>query len=328
MAPLRYSARNKNAGNRREFFLNVNPIVFHAIESKESTVNSLEISPGIFFYMSKNYRLQSSKDTAGKIAATMAKYILKLVMKEAQRLISFWYNNVNMYFNRRSHGLRKPVKPKTPQRGKVKTPYIANTQQHTGQLRRSLIVSKINIFGAELYAKRVHAKTNNVDYIAILMRGASGGPRAYIPHLDLRIKGGRWGGIPSTYWRAWQTRFDKEVMAAETRLNNDIIKYVEKMKVLSPKEIRASRNTRHNKEYISNVTIDERNMSKESAKSKYKRNQGGQDPIDAPWEFEDTWEGMKTKFYGEAIPNNNLSWTAELNDVIRANNRRMSGRRI
>lgn len=317
-------------GPTRQFYLNVNPIVFHAIQSNDRNIASHEVSKGVYFYMSKSYRLEESKVTVGKIASTMAAHIQRLVQKEAMKLVKFWQSSVNLYFNRRAYGIRYKRGPRRiknrQQLGKVSTPYIANSRQHTGQLRNSLIISKVNIYGAELYAKRVHAKTNNADYIEILMHGARAGPRAYNPSLDLRVKGGTWRGITPKYWMNWQTRFTKELRNAEKRLSNDIEQYVEKMNILSKKEIRAARNQRHNKEFVANVSVDAKNMSKESKKTSYDKNQGGQDPIDEPWKFDDTWEGMKTKFYGEAIPRNNLSWTTELNEVIRANKRRNSGR--
>lgn len=321
-------------GPTRQFYLSVNPIVFYNSPSNDKSVNSVMIDRGIYFYMSKSYRLESSRTTAVNIAGIMATHITQLVQKEAQRLIKFWYDTVNMYFNRRAYGLGgrvTPYKPRMKQLGKVRTNYIANSRQHTGQLRRSLIVSNINMFGATLYAKHVHAKTNNVDYIDILMHGAPSGPRAYNPSLDLRVKSGRWRGIPSAYWMIWQMRFQKEVINAERRLSLDIEKYVEQMKVLSQKQIRASRSNRINKEFASRINVDVRNFGKEMSKSKYDeaKDYGRQDPIDAPYPQELTWQGMKEKYYANTIPRNNISWTTELNDVIKAETKRrqrLSGR--
>ena len=103
--------------------------------------------------MSKSYRLDSTKTTAQKLASTMASHITQLIQKESQLLIKFWYNNVNHYFNRRAYGVNHIGKfdpKKMRPRGKVRTHYIANSRQHTGQLRRSLTINEINIYGAEI----------------------------------------------------------------------------------------------------------------------------------------------------------------------------------
>lgn len=329
MARRSKSPINIQSGPTRQFFLSVNPIIFHPTESKDKNVISHQVGNGIYFYMSKSYRLDSTKTTVQKLSSTMASHITQLIQKESQQLIKFWYNNVNHYFNRRAYGVQHSGKfdpKKMRARGKVRTPYIANSRQHTGQLRRSLTINKINIYGAELYAKRVHAKTDNRDYIDILMGGAQPGPRAYNPFLDLRVKTGEWKGIPSSYWAAWQSRFLEEVKRAEQRLNRQIENYVEKMQILGTKEIRAARNNRHNKEFINTVSADEKNFSIEMKKPRYNQKQG-QMPMDSPYDFEETWEGMKTKYYGEAIPANNLSWTVDLNTVIRTEKQRRRGGR-
>jgi hypothetical protein len=100
---------------------------------------------------------------------------------------------------------------------------------------------------------------------------------------------------------------------------------------LTPKEIRAVRNVRHNKEFIAEVVKNERNFSIEFKKPKYKDNRG-LDPYDEPWDERQTWEGMKKDYYSKQL-NNPLNAAmmqpANLNEVIRreaARRRRNSGR--
>lgn len=321
-------------GPTRDFTLNVNPLVFHAKPSSDPNIKSYQVGRNVYFYMSKSYKLAEAQQTHEKIVTMMAGHIIKLVNKEAQRLLKYWYDNVNLYFNRRATGARYSrgrYRSKGPQRGKVSTPYIANSRQHTGQLRRSLTIRSVTVYGADLYARRVHAKTNNADYIEILMHGAMARRGAYVPSLDLRVKRGVWRGISSQYWRNWQVAFQKQVHLAEARINADIEKYVAKMNILTPKEIRAVRNVRHNKEFITEVVKNERNFSIEFKKPKYKDNRG-LDPYDEPWDERQTWEGMKKDYYSKQL-NNPLNAAmmqpANLNEIIRreaSRRRRNSGR--
>lgn len=326
--------RDPTTGPTRDFTLNVNPLVFHSKPSSDAGVNSYQVGRNVYFYMSKSYKLAESRDAHQKIVNMMSAHIIQLVNKEAQRLLKYWYDNVNLYFNRRAYGARYfhgTYRGRTKQRGRVKTDYIANSRQHTGQLRRSLTIRSVTVYGADLYARRVHAKTNNADYIEILMHGASAHRGMYVPQFDLRVKRGIWGGITPQYWRNWQTAFQKQVHLAEARVNADIEKYVTKMGILTPKELKAIRNVRHNKEFINEVVKNERNFSIEFKKPKYQGNRG-LDPYDEPWDERQTWEGMKKDYYAKQM-NNPLNAAmvqpAQLNEVIRreaARRRRVSGR--
>lgn len=254
----------------------------------------------------------------------MADYITKLVEKEAQRLMKFWYDNVNMYFNRRAYGVSHHAgayrNKRRQQLGRVKTAYIANSRQHTGQLRKAITLRKVNIYGAELYVRHVYAKTNNVDYVDILMRGASRKRGAYIPSFDLRIKRGIWGGIPSVYWLAWQTRFQKEIKNSEMKLQRQIESFIEKRKVLNTKQIRAARNNRYNKEFINTIKGETRNFSIEFKKPKYADNRG-LDPYNEPYDEKQTWQGMRELWISKQPMQGSLSWM-----IRQAEKRRNFGR--
>jgi len=314
--------RQRPGTNTREFVLNVDPIVFRSKPSKSNDMRSIQVARNVYFYTNKNYRVPASYQNEAKIVGIMYTHIMGLIIKEAQRLMSFWYDNINSYFNRRAHGWHAggPYSPKLPQRGKVNTIYIANSRQHTGQLRRSITLRSVNIYGAQLYARPVHAKTDNRDYIDILMRGASGGPRAYSPRLDLRLKGGIWKGIPSSYWQNWQFRFMREIRRSEARLNTQIEAYVTKMQILTPKQIKAAREGYRSKEFIRVTDEDMKNLRLELGKEKYSINRGLQ-PTEPERPFEETWAGMKAKYYAKQLENNpltaNLPLPAEINDVIR-----------
>jgi len=331
MAAIR---RDPTTEPTRDFTLNVNPLIFHAAPSPDKTIISYQVGRNVYFYMSKSYKLAETKEAHQKIVNMMSAHIIQLVNKEAQRLLKYWYDNVNLYFNRRAYGVRYNrgrYRARGPQRGKVSTPYIANSRQHTGQLRRSLTIRSISVYGAELYARRVHAKTNNADYIEILMNGAMAHQGAYTPILDLRVKRGVWRGISPQYWRNWQVAFQKQIHLAEARVNADIEKYVTKMGILTPKELKAIRNVRHNKEFITEVIKNERNFSIEFKKPKYQGNRG-LDPYDEPWDERQTWEGMKKAYYAKQIENPYnilLQQPSQLNTVIIRNasrRRRNSGR--
>jgi len=288
------------------------------------------VSKNVYFYSSAKYRVPASYKSEAILVGLMSQHILGLIQKEAQRLMKFWYNNVNMYFNRRAYGMGHaggPMRVKRPQLGKVKNNYIANSRQHTGQLRRSLTLRTINIYGAQLYARSVHAKTDNRDYIEILMHGAKGGG-AYNPALDHRVNHGRWGGIPSTYWMSWQHRFMREIRNSETRIQIQIEAYVEKMQVLSKKQIKAAREGYKSREFDRVTTEDMKNMRIELGKSKYKINQG-LEPMTEEYAYDETWEGMKAKYYAKQIDKNPLTAAiaqpAQLNEIIkraRRNNKR------
>lgn len=256
--------------------------------------------------MSKSYRVKEAEDLQKKIAATMANHIMQLIAKEVQQLQTYWYKNVNRFFSRRAYGkayFGKVSPPRPKQRGRVRTPYIANTRQHTGQLRRALTLSQVNIYGASMYVGRVYAKTDNRDYVDILMRGSAGKPGAYIPSFDLRVKHGWWGGINRVYWLTWQWNFMAQIRKSEARINQQIERYIEKMQILTPKELRAARNMRHNKEFVDNISTDERNFSIEFKKKKY----DDAHIKNEPYKKESTWEGMKSNYYAKTLAANPLT---------------------
>lgn len=311
----------------REFTLNIDPIVFRSKPSKANDIRSIQVSNNVYFYTSSKYRVPSSYQTEAKVVGVMYQHILNLIHKEVQRLMTFWYDNANLYFNRRAYGrwhASGPMRVRSKQLGRVNTRYIANSRQHTGQLRRSITLRSVNMYGAQLYARRVHAKTDNRDYIDILMHGAGPHPGAYNPSLDLRVKHGTWKGIPNTYWMNWQHRFMREIRKSEARLEAQIEAYVEKMNVLNKKQIRATREGYKSRQYTKEVEEDIKNMRIELGKDKYKIARG-QQPIDQEYPYEETWQGMKAKYYADELANNPLTvllpQPIHINEVIRRSRR-------
>jgi hypothetical protein len=204
-------------------------------------------------YISKNYPLARGREQdQTKFAKVIYDYILKLISREADRLIEYWRRNVNKYFNRRAYGryfgspntganISKNIKPfiitSTQMKSKANKPSTHPTPgksfANTNQLASALKVMNVSVWEAQLYVGRVYAPTNGVDYVQYLINGTSvvqGTP--YIPELDKRIhvEDGKWAGITSQYWGRWQKIFEDEIRRSETRLNIEIEEYVKKMK--------------------------------------------------------------------------------------------------
>ena len=112
----------------------------------------------------------------------------------------------------------------------------------------------------------------------------------------------------------------KEIRTSEARLNTQIEAYVAKMQVLTPKQIKAAREGYRSREFDRVTAEDMKNLRLELGKEKYSANRGLQ-PTEPEHPFEQTWDGMKAKYYNEQLRDNpltaNLPLPAEINDIIR-----------
>jgi hypothetical protein len=164
-----------------------------------------------------------------------------------------------------------------------------------------------------MYAGRVHAKTDNRDYIAILMSGAKPSPGKYNPKMDIREKYGTWKGIPNTYWLHWQASFTKQIQISEAKINAQIEAYIEKMKILDKNDIAIIRNTQSNVINRS-LILKEKNLNYNLTETKLKTTSSSN-----PYKYEETWEGMKSQYYEEIGQLENLDVNFELNTPKRRN---------
>jgi len=286
--------------NTRIFNLVVNPSIFHSKPSTNKGINSLQISKGTYFYMSKNYRIDNARQAQINVANKMARDIQALILVEVKYLQKFWYNTVNKYFNRRVAAYSawingswvgyNRLKHRKPHPSNKPSSKYNTTRQHTGQLRRSLKQGSVTPFGAMLYVARVYAKTNNRDYVEILIRGAKAGPRAYVPKLDFRVKHGKWKGIPKTRWAAWQRVFVLEIRKAEQRLNKKIDAYILNMGILNKSELAAVRAGRTGSpKYTKEIEQTEANWLKEFNGKGYK----AREEVIKAYAEESLWHGEK-----------------------------------
>ena len=56
--------------------------------SSDPNINSYQVGRNVYFYMSKSYKLAEAQQTHEKVVTMMAGHIIKLVNKEAQRLLN------------------------------------------------------------------------------------------------------------------------------------------------------------------------------------------------------------------------------------------------
>jgi hypothetical protein len=261
--------------NTRFFRIRVNQTLFHSKPSTDKNIQSVELGKNIYFYMSKSYRIEQSRDAHIKFGQDMSKQIQNIIKTEAMQLQKFWYDHVNQYFDRRASHYNKWTKQgswirTTKRRNLHPSPsdkpsaMYNTTRQHTGQLRKALKIGRITPMAIELYVAPCSAKTNRRDYVEILVKGASPGPRAYIPDFDFRIKNGTWKGIPKSYWAMWQMAFLKQIEVAEKRANAKIEKLINNMGILHQKDLRAIRErSSRNKQYIAEMDELDENYSKQ-----------------------------------------------------------------
>ena len=284
------------------------PSILHNKPSSDKNINSIEVGKGIYFYSSKSYRLPQTKQAQIDFGHVMAKNIQGIMLVEAQRLQKFWFDRVNTYFNRRATHYNNWIKGSWVgfNRSKSLKPHPSNkpsamyktTRQHTGQLRRALKIGTVTPFAIELYVAPCRAKTNGMDYVTVLVKGANAGPRAYIPAFDLRVKNGSWGGISQRYWSLWQAVFLAEIARSEKRINAKIEQAIEKMGVLHQKDLRAIRErSSRNKQYVQEVDAMDDQFSKQFDRKKWEEKQ--QRSLDH-WENYPKWEDIKKTNAGHA----------------------------
>ena len=110
-----------------------------------------------------------------------------LLMRAIQTV---WESNVERFFSR--HELYYGKKAKTKPHTHLKDAFYC-------EIGKGSIIGRIDV--------------DEAPYIKVLMFGAPPGSKAFIPSMGVRVKNGVWGGIPSMYWKTWQTFFQREVYA-------------------------------------------------------------------------------------------------------------------
>lgn len=184
---------------------------------------------------------QAKFDALEVAVATINQHIMKEVFRESERLIQYWFTNVDQYFNRSSH-LRyypskiigyKRTKHVTRPKGnedinRRRPPHKMSTKSY--QLRHALHIETMNAFGSRLFVYPCYSRSKGygtVDYVNILILGA---PEKfgnhYVPSINKRIRGGSWGGISARYWTVWWKVFNQEVQRSQDRLNKYVRQYV------------------------------------------------------------------------------------------------------
>ena len=229
----------------RTFILTVNEGILPISRQKKPGFNAIQRRDGTYF--NTKARIVGSQMVQMEYMTNFDKFINDAITTEARHLQQFWYNNVNKYFNRRAFGMyyyhsnTALLFSIRRFRGKYSNRKQFKRREHTGQLKRALTIRNKNTYGCELYVRPCYAKTGvPVDYVNILMNGARPQPKPYIPTLDRRvsIKGKYWGGISRSYWATWQSVFEKQVRAANTRLNHKIEQYVVSQGIMERKDMR------------------------------------------------------------------------------------------
>jgi hypothetical protein len=233
----------------RTFVIQLNESIVPFTKYKKKGFNGFQLSNGLWF--NTRARITGSQIVQMEHARNLERMINELINGEARKLQNFWFTHVNKYFNRRSLGMhyyrgsRSGLIASTRSfRGRYTRRQQFKRREHTGQLRRALIIKNKSLFGCELFVRPCYAKTGSpVDYVNILMRGARAKPKPYIPILDKRINipGRYWRGISSSYWAIWQAVFEKQVKAANTRINQRIEQYVISNKIIEKTDIRRAR---------------------------------------------------------------------------------------
>jgi len=239
--------------NSRTFRINIDPkkvgIPFGTKPHPSKEIVSVMLSHGTYFYMSKDYKIPAKFKDRVAFGKHIQSYIITLINKEVRQLMKYWIQNVENYFNRRAYGryfgnpntganrrtnIRSFIITPTQMKLKGNQPYPQIGKRpfkNTGQLKNSLRIMNVSIWGAELYVTSVYAPTNNADYVNFLIHGTRtvrGTP--YIPELDKRIHAhGRWIGITHRYWERWQKMFEQRIHGAESRLNAQISQYIKAM---------------------------------------------------------------------------------------------------
>ena len=223
--------------NKRTFLLQVNEGLLPLTKQKMRGYNGFQLSNGMWF--NTRARVEGSQIVQIEYMRNFNKYINDIITSEARRLQQFWNQNVNKYFNRRAFGMfyynvgnthRLNIHKKFNRKGqflRYKQQY--GRREHTGQLKRALIIKNQSLEGCELYVRPCYAKSGTpIDYVNVLVQGARPGPNPYIPSLDKRINipGKYWNGISRNYWATWQSAFEKQVRDANTRMNLRIEQYL------------------------------------------------------------------------------------------------------
>ncbi|MFA5760466.1 MAG: hypothetical protein WC877_01735 [Dehalococcoidales bacterium] len=257
----------------RTFKLEINPGILPFTKEKMKGYSGIQLSNGTWF--NTKARVPGSQMVQVEYLRNFEKYIKDAIIVESRRLIQFWYTNINKYFNRRAYGMyyyrgnKGGLLSATRRfRGRYSNKQQYRRREHTGQLKRALVLKEHNLTSATLYVKPCYAKSGHpVDYVNILMNGATARPKPYIPVLDKRINipGKYWRGISRSYWATWQAVFDKQVNAANTRLNRKIEQYVIDKKIMERKDMRKARQSSKITKEI--VNIREKEASRPAPKS-------------------------------------------------------------
>lgn len=234
----------------RTFYLSVNPWITPITRQKIKGYNGLQLNDGSWFNISA--RIPGSQIVQIEYLRNYEKFVNDLLIGEARRLQQFWYQNVNKYFNRRAFGMYYYRGGRGGFLGasrRFRKKYTNRSQyrkrEHTGQLKRALIVKSKSNSMVELYVRPCYAKTGRpVDYVNILIRGATPKTNPYIPVLDKRVNkpGSYWHGISPAYWAMWQAVFEKQITNANNRINNRIREYIISKKIMEARDMgRAAR---------------------------------------------------------------------------------------
>ena len=109
-----------------------------------------------------------------------------------------WRNNVSKFFQRHERDYAHRIKQKA--HTDIKEVFHCEVYKGT-------IVGRIDVIAA--------------PHIRVLMHGANPDRKAFVPALGGRVDRGIWGGIPTTYWKMWETFFQREVYALIGRYGFD-----------------------------------------------------------------------------------------------------------
>lgn len=240
--------------NKRTFFLMVDPLLLPFSLSPPAQVKNYKpIKTTQGFYVNvghgfgKTHKQGATQEYKDKFEASryaqldiaiaeINQVVVRYIAEESLNLIKYWNSNVDMYFNRSSHGRYYPERitgfrrvKNIPKKATLKyPPHKMSTK--TGQLRRALRLESINFMGARLfvYPCYSHGNYSDADYVTFLVMGA---PlkvgNHYVPQLNKRVYGGMWGGITAAYWTRWQNAFNKQVVKSQRRLNRRVKLYMD-----------------------------------------------------------------------------------------------------